>query len=273
MQEAQEWDKRAKQYNATAGDLTIRHSAEALRLLDLGSLVGEEGREAMVVLDIACGTGAFAIQAAKELHRLCGGDEMKKGRPHKVIASDFAEAMVFACQAEAEQQGLQDHVQCLKMDAQDLSAIEDDSVDAIGCVFGAMFFPDPLKAFREMHRVLRKGGRAAIVVWKQVATLSLTEQLTKRLRERFLPASSSQGEEAAATSHSMAAMVYKLAEGETLRNHLEEAGFQQVDSVTTFEADWKGVPINDLTIGFMMDNHVVKSCYAPEQREEAVHVN
>jgi ubiquinone/menaquinone biosynthesis C-methylase UbiE len=101
-----EWSKLAKQYNTFAIQLTRLHSAEALRLLNLG-------KEDRVVLDVAAGTGAFALQAAQELQRVHASD-----KDYKVLATDFAEAMVAACRTEAHDQGLSDIVECKQMDGQ-----------------------------------------------------------------------------------------------------------------------------------------------------------
>ena len=41
----------------------------------------------------------------------------------------------------------------------------DSAFDAIVCQFGAMFFPDKDKAYREAYRALRPGGRYVFNVW------------------------------------------------------------------------------------------------------------
>jgi ubiquinone/menaquinone biosynthesis C-methylase UbiE len=41
----------------------------------------------------------------------------------------------------------------------------DASFDVVVCQFGIMFFPDKQKSFREVHRVLKPGGRYFLSVW------------------------------------------------------------------------------------------------------------
>ena len=46
----------------------------------------------------------------------------------------------------------------------------DDTFDAVICRFGAMFFPAPADALREMLRVLKPGGKLAMAVWHSAET-------------------------------------------------------------------------------------------------------
>ncbi len=59
-------------------------------------------------------------------------------------------------------------VQFRQADASQLP-FDNASFDALVCQFGAMFFPDRPAAFREVHRVLKPGGRFLFNVWGRVA--------------------------------------------------------------------------------------------------------
>ncbi len=104
------------------------------------------------VLDVACGTGLVALGAARAV-----------GPQGRVVGTDISDQMVEAARRHAEGQGLS-HISCIRMDAENL-ALRDGSFDVALCALGLMYVPDPLRAVREMRRVLRPGGRLGLAVW------------------------------------------------------------------------------------------------------------
>lgn len=102
------------------------------------------------ILDIATGTGDLAIKLARELD------------PIAVTGVDLSEGMIEIGRAKVAKEGLQEVVtlgigDCL------LLPFTDASFDAVTCAYGVRNFADLLAGYREMHRVLRPGGRAVIL--------------------------------------------------------------------------------------------------------------
>ena len=108
------------------------------------------------VLDIACGAGVMAVAAARAV-----------GPAGRVTGVDLSDAMVQAAQRRAQELSL-DQAAFARMDAEQLQ-FPDAHVDLVLCALGLMYVPDPDAALREVHRVLRPGGRAVLAVWGERA--------------------------------------------------------------------------------------------------------
>lgn len=102
------------------------------------------------VLDVACGTGVLAREAALRL----GGSGF-------VAGLDISPGMLTVAQQIAP------HVAWRQGAAESLP-YEDDSFDLVASQFGLMFFQDRVGALREMMRVLAPDGRIAIAVWESL---------------------------------------------------------------------------------------------------------
>ncbi|CAN7677870.1 methyltransferase domain-containing protein [Variovorax sp. LjRoot290] len=104
------------------------------------------------VLDVACGTGLVAFEAARAV-----------GPDGRVFGIDLSGQMVDAARLQSSNKALS-NVGFARMDAESL-ALPDASFDLALCALGLMYLPDPERALREMRRVLRPGGRMALAVW------------------------------------------------------------------------------------------------------------
>ena len=80
-----------------------------------------------------------------------------------VVLSDIAVEMTAIAAARAAELGLR-NVTALMLDMEQINE-PDGSYDAVICREGLMFAADPARAFAEIHRVLRPGGRLALAVW------------------------------------------------------------------------------------------------------------
>ena len=92
----------------------------------------------------------------------------------------------------------------------------DESFDVALCQFGLMFVDDPVQALREMHRVLRGGGRLGIAVW------SVPERLGVFLLTRVVSAAMTTPVDA------LPHAPWRLGEPGLIESLVTEAGFQDV---------------------------------------------
>ncbi|HEX3690240.1 MAG TPA: methyltransferase domain-containing protein [Solirubrobacteraceae bacterium] len=104
------------------------------------------------VLELAAGPGDTGFMAA-ELLRPAG----------TLISSDGAEPMIEVARARAAQLGI-DNVEFRQLELEWID-LETASVDAVLVRWGIMLTVDPPTAAREIRRVLKPGGHAALAVW------------------------------------------------------------------------------------------------------------
>jgi ubiquinone/menaquinone biosynthesis C-methylase UbiE len=104
------------------------------------------------VLDVAGGPGEPSLTIAETV-----------GPTGSVMCTDAIREMVEAAEREAHRRGITNVTfrQCTA----DSLPFGDDSFEVVVSRLGAMFFPDPLTAFREMLRVTKPGGSLTLVVW------------------------------------------------------------------------------------------------------------
>lgn len=102
------------------------------------------------MLDIATGTGDFAILSARLLN------------PREIIGADISEGMMQVGRKKVEAAKLGHIISFKKEDCLNLS-FADDSFDAVTAAFGIRNFQDLDKGLRELCRVLKKGGYLSIV--------------------------------------------------------------------------------------------------------------
>ena len=101
------------------------------------------------ILDIATGTGDFAILAAKTLN------------PQKLIGADISEGMMNVGREKVKMLGLQDIISFEKEDCLALS-YPTESFDAVTAAFGIRNFANLEQGLTEMCHVLKKGGHLSI---------------------------------------------------------------------------------------------------------------
>lgn len=102
------------------------------------------------ILDIATGTGDFAILACREL------------QPQSLIGADISEGMMEVGREKVQQAGLTDKISFVREDCTALS-FADATFDAVTVAFGVRNFEHTDIALSEMCRVLRPNGHLIIL--------------------------------------------------------------------------------------------------------------
>ncbi|MFF3288417.1 class I SAM-dependent methyltransferase [Streptomyces sp. NPDC003023] len=155
------------------------------------------------VLDIGCGNGVTSRAAAR----------LTVGGP--VLGVDLSGAMLRFARQEAAREGL-DSVRHEQADAQ-TCPFPEASFDVAISRAGAMFFSDPVAAFRNIARALRPGGRLVLLVWQGLERNEWFRSLANAAaagRELPLPQPGAPGP-------------FAMADPDVVRERLTAAGFEE----------------------------------------------
>jgi ubiquinone/menaquinone biosynthesis C-methylase UbiE len=185
------------------------------------------------VLDVACGSGEPSISIAA----------LMQGSGH-VVGIDLAAASLQVARERAGARRLT-NTEFLQADVQQLP-FADGTFDRVVSRLGVMFFSSLDIALRQMHRVLKPGGRTSHLAWgsmQQPYFQSTIGTVLKLLPEFSVPAS--------------AKVMFQFGEPGVLAAALERAGFTKVEErVQKVAWNWPGTPeelwayFQDVTIPF-----------------------
>ena len=136
--------------------------------LDLARRLPPAARD---ILEVAAGTGAVTRALAARLPP-----------DARIVATDLNQPMIdYAARRLAGDR----RVEWRQADALALP-FADARFDAVLCQFGAMFFPDRVRGYREARRVTRKTGRFLFNVWDRISDNLFADAITDSL-VRFQP--------------------------------------------------------------------------------------
>lgn len=209
------WNGIATGYNRFVTPAHLWLGGEGLRRAGL--------RPGMRFLDVAAGSGALSIPAAR-----LGAE---------VLATDLSPDMLELLQKRADAEALT--IETRAMDGHDLK-LDDNGFDIAGSQFGVMLFPDMPRGIREMVRVVKPGGRVLMSVYgdpRKIEFFGFFVRAVQRVRPDF-------------TGPPMEPppLPFQLQDPERLRRELAGAGLKgvEVETITetlTFESgkalwDW-----------------------------------
>jgi ubiquinone/menaquinone biosynthesis C-methylase UbiE len=186
------WDKAAKFYDNSWKE-QLRPAQD--KLLEMAQLQPGE-----FVLETSCGTGQVTIRAARQI-----------GNDGELTATDISEKMIEEAEKLSEEMGLS-NIRFRRMDAEELD-FDDNRFDSAICSLGLMYFPFPVKALKEMYRVLKPGGRAVAAIWgerKNCGWADIFPIVDARVASDVCP------------------MFFQQGTGNTVRYSFETAGFENI---------------------------------------------
>lgn len=102
------------------------------------------------LLDVGCGDGLIAFGA------------LEKFETCRVIFSDISDDLLNHVQRLAKEMNVHDRCQFVRASADDLSMLNDESVDAVTTRSVLIYVPAKQQAFNGFHRVLKPGGQLSI---------------------------------------------------------------------------------------------------------------
>jgi demethylmenaquinone methyltransferase / 2-methoxy-6-polyprenyl-1,4-benzoquinol methylase len=167
------------------------------------------------ILDIATGTGDFAILAAQML------------KPARLVGADISEGMMEIGRKKVERLGLQSTISFQKEDCLHLS-FADETFDAVTAAFGIRNFQDLDQGLREMCRVLKKGGHLSIVELTTPVCFPM-KQLFYLYSHTVLPVYGKLISRDSEAYRYLTATIEAFPQGETMMEVLQKAGFAKTE--------------------------------------------
>jgi ubiquinone/menaquinone biosynthesis C-methylase UbiE len=224
------------------------------------------------VLDVACGTGVVARLAAEQV-----------GLKGEVVGLDLNRGVLDVARSLPSVQGAT--IEWREGDVGSLPFAEA-FFDVVFCQLGLQYFPDRGQAAREMHRVLKAGGRLLALVWRALAHSPGFAVLAAALERHVSPAAKAVMEAPlvfgdgveelrglfrqagfnTARIHSDVRMVrfaspeafvqYQVA-GSPLANHVAEVGEAVQQALVQEVSAAMGAYMNDAGLVFPIEAHIV----------------
>ena len=165
------------------------------------------------LLDIATGTGDFAILAAEML------------KPTRLVGADISEGMMEIGRQKVREKGLDSIISFEKEDCLALS-YPDTTFDAVTAAFGIRNFADLDAGLREMCRVLKPGGHLSIVELTSPVSFPM-KQLFHIYSHTVLPVYGRLISKDTSAYSYLTKTIEAFPQGERMMDILQQAGFAE----------------------------------------------
>ncbi|MFM7666767.1 MAG: bifunctional demethylmenaquinone methyltransferase/2-methoxy-6-polyprenyl-1,4-benzoquinol methylase UbiE [Bacteroidota bacterium] len=168
------------------------------------------------ILDIATGTGDFALEALKI-------------NPHNVIGVDISEGMLKVGMEKMKTKQV-DHIISLRLGDSENLPFEQNTFDAITVGFGVRNFENLNKGLSEMLRVLKPGGKAVVLEFSKPRIFPI-KQLFSFYSRVFIPFFGKMFSKDKRAYSYLPESVEAFPEGQNFLDILTEIGYSEVTSI------------------------------------------
>lgn len=127
-----------------------------------------------MVMDMATGTGDLAIAMARRIKDV------------HILGIDLSEEMLAVARQKIEAEGISDRIEVKKGDAENLTFVDSETMDAATVAFGVRNFEKLEKGLAEIYRTLRTGGKL-IVLEFSIPRNPLVRWVYAQYSHRLLP--------------------------------------------------------------------------------------
>lgn len=126
------------------------------------------------IMDVATGTGDLAIAMAREVNEV------------HILGVDLSEEMLSEARKKIQKQGLEKRISLEKGDAENLTMVASESVDAATVAFGVRNFENIERGLSEIYRTLRPGGKLVVLEFSMPKN-RLVRWVYRQYAHRLLP--------------------------------------------------------------------------------------
>lgn len=169
-----------------------------------------------LILDIATGTGDFAIEALAL-------------NPDKVIGVDISEGMLAMGREKIKRLKLADKIELHSGDSEKL-LFQDNYFDAVIVSFGVRNFENLYKGLADMHRVMKAGGTCLVLEFSKPSTFPF-KHLYNFYFKHILPLIGKVISKDNAAYHYLPESVQAFPDGQDFLNIFEKAGFKSTKCI------------------------------------------
>ena len=126
------------------------------------------------IMDVATGTGDLAIAMARKVNEA------------HILGVDLSEEMLSEARKKIQKQGLEKRISLEKGDAESLTMVASESVDAANVAFGVRNFENIERGLSEIYRTLRPGGKLVVLEFSMPKN-RLVRWVYRQYAHRLLP--------------------------------------------------------------------------------------